>query len=149
MSIDWPDWTSGNVNVVQAAGANTAADITTTTVDVTTGGGVETVMVTSDVLTVQTDPALAVVLGWAQFSDSASSVTYTPRVRRGTLITDPLVGEANAQNTGVALNLVIDAQLIETEFLAGLATVQYVFTLQPAGANTITMIQAGILVMLF
>jgi len=145
VTIDWPDWTAGNVDVVQLAGANAAVDVQVLEADLAVAAGVETVVLTSALLDVQVNPAFAVIVPWVQETVAAGSNTFA--VRRGALVTDPLVGEANPEAIEVAIGSIFGRLGVVTEALFDAATVRYSFTVLPSGNSTVR--QAGLLIALF
>jgi len=120
-----------------------AAEFTTVNVALPVG---ETVAITSDPLLLPTGTVEVAVLAWAQVTTGGGTTTVTPRVRRGTTVADPLVGEANAEAIKAAAGQTEPFSMLVREALAGGVSVQYVFTLQPAGAAG-TMLQAFLAVL--
>jgi hypothetical protein len=128
---------------VQEASVN--VDVTNVTL-VTTA---ETLIITSPRIAVTRRLVTAFVLAVAQLTTGAATTTVTPRIRRGPLVTDPLVGEANAVTLGAAAGSTEQFFGFASEELVGLADVQYSFTLaQAAATGNGTALQAAILVLL-
>jgi hypothetical protein len=75
------------------------------------------------------------ITGWAQVVPGTGTTGLTLRIRRGTAVTDPLVGEANAVAGGVAAGAAreIDVEAIDT--LGDVAGQSYVLTCQQAAAT--------------
>jgi len=118
--------------------------------DVTLVTTAEGVVITSDPIAPPYDVVQAVILAWCQVTSGAAVTALTPRIRRGTLITSPLVGEANAEQLKVAAGSTEPMFIMVAEDLIRLASVQYSFTLQQTGgAANATVLQASIVVLLF
>lgn len=104
----------------------------------------ETVAVSTGEVLVGPGAKRVVLLGWAQVTTGAGATSVTPRIRRGTAVTDTLVDEANAQaqaaSTAAHLNIfAIDDDPGEGKF-------RYSLTVAQAGATgNGTISQAGIL----
>lgn len=125
-----------------------AANYSSTNVTLATTA--ETVILTSDPIALPFDAVQALILAWAQLTTGTATTTVTPRIRRGTLITDPLVGEANAENVKAAAGSTEPFLIMVAEDLTRLDRVQYSLTLQQAAATGDgTVLQASILVLLF
>jgi hypothetical protein len=75
------------------------------------------------------------ITGWAQVTPGTGATSLTLRIRRGTAITGPVVGEANAVAGGVAAGSAreIDVEAIDT--LGDVAGQSYVLTIQQAAAT--------------
>lgn len=130
-------------NIREAEAASFTADVTL----VTTG---ETVILSSPAVVIPADAVQIYIFAYAQLTTGTATTTVTPRIRRGTAITDPLIGEANAENIKAA------AGSTEPFFLAVVETVTqrdrltYSFTLQQAAATgNGTAVQGAILVLVF
>ncbi len=110
----------------------------------------ETIAITSDPVVIPGDAVQVCVLAWGQLTTGAGTTTVTPRIRRGTLITDPLIGEANAENVKAAAGSTEPFLIMVVETLIVRDKIQYVFTLQQAAAaGAGTVLQASILVLVF
>ncbi len=91
----------------------------------------------------------AFILAIAQLTTGTATTTVTPRIRRGALVTDPLVGEANAITIGAAAGSNEQFFGFASEDLVGAASVEYSLTLQQASATgNGTVLAAAILVLL-
>lgn len=124
-----------------AAGQTTNVTLTTTT---------ETVILSSPEIALPADAARVYVLCWAQLTTGTATTTVTPRIRRGTLITSPLVGEANAENVKAAAGSTEPFIIALVEDLALFDRAIYSLTLQQAAATgNGTALQASILVLVF
>lgn len=81
-------------------------------------------------------PGVAVtVRGTAQLTTGTGTTAVTPRIRRGTAITDPLVGEANAVTIGAAAGGTEEFSLEVVDSPGELAGGSYVLTLQQTAAT--------------
>lgn len=110
----------------------------------------ETVIISSGPVTIPNDAVQAVILAWGELTTGAGTTAVTPRIRRGTLITDPLVGEANAENIKAVAGSVEAFFIMVVETLTVRDKIQYSFTLQQtAAAGNGTVLQASILVLVF
>ncbi len=109
--------------------------VATTATDVTLVTTAETIIITSEAVTIPYGSARVYIRAGAQFSAGTGTSTVTPRIRRGTLVTDTVIGEANALtlNTAVGTNSTYTFEVLDT--VSGFGSVQYVFTLQQAGAT--------------
>lgn len=65
----------------------------------------ETIGVTSDPINVGGESYVVVIFAWLVVTLAASVTSYTVRIRRGLLITDPLVGEANLVTATASTNI--------------------------------------------
>src|SRR5918996_2650218 len=109
----------------------------------------ETVIISAPRIAVVRGSVSALILAFAQLTTGAATTTVTPRIRRGTAITDPLVGEANAVTLGAAAGSTEAFVAHAGEELTGIAGVEYSLTLQQAGATgNGAALQAAILVLL-
>lgn len=130
-------------DVQEASFAASAANVTLVTT-------AETVIITADRAALVRRSMTAFVLAIAQLTTGTATTTVTPRIRRGPLVTDPLVGEANAITIGAAAGGNEQFFAFASEDLVGLADVQYSLTLQQAAATgNGTALAAAILVLLF
>ncbi len=110
-------------------------------------GAVETIVVTSDPITLPAGTVTVAIDAWCQLTIGAGVASVTPRVRRGTLVADPLVGEANVEAVKGAAGSNEPFELLLADVLAGGVTVQYLLSVQPNAAGPTTMLQAGIQVL--
>jgi len=105
----------------------------------------ETVAATSPQVKVPVATARIVIRGWLQVATGAATTTITLRIRRGTLITDPLVGESNPVNVSAAAGSTEEHVIQVSELVQDAADATYVLTCQQgaAGANG-TILQAHV-----
>ncbi len=103
------------------------------TADVVIATTVETVVQVSDFLDIPYDSARLVVKAWVQLTSGAAVTAFTLRIRRGSLVTDPLVGEANAEQLSVAAGSTESHAIEVSEQLQAQGTVRYVLTVQQTG----------------
>lgn len=130
-----------NVREAEATYDNTNITLVTTT---------ETVIVTSPFVTLPADANQVVILAYAQLTTGTAATAVTPRIRRGTLITDPLVGEANAENIKAAAGSTEPFIIMVAEDLTLRDRVRYSLTLQQTAATGDgTAVQYSILVLVF
>lgn len=128
--------------LLEVAANHAVANVTVTTTT-------EEVAITSPAILVPTSQASAIVFGHAQLTTGAGTTAVTPRVRRGTAITDTLVGEATAIEVAAAAGSDEMFDLLLIDSLDDVDSVQYAFTLQQAGASgNGAILQAAILVLL-
>jgi len=129
-----------DIREAAAAGQTTNVTLTTTT---------EAVIISSPSIALPANMVRAIILAWAQLTTGTLTTTVTPRIRRGTLITDPLVGEANAENIKAAAGQTEPFMILLVEDITGFDRVEYSLTLQQAAATgNGTALQASILVLL-
>ena len=122
-----------------AATSSAAQTITTTT---------ETIVATSPPAAVPFGSAFAFVFGFLQMSTGTGVTGVTARIRRGNLVTGPLVGGANV--VAAAASTAIGADIAVLDSLVSFDAAQYVLTIQQAAATgNGTVNQATILVLLF
>lgn len=80
-------------------------------------------------------PGLKVVItAIVQVTTGGSTTALTPRIRRGTAITDPLVGEANAQQVAAAAGSTETVEIMVEDFPGEVAGQSYVVTVQQTAA---------------
>lgn len=128
---------------VQEAAVNfsaAAATLTTTT---------EAVVISAPRIAVPRQSVTAFIMAIAQLTTGAATTTVTPRIRRGTAIGSPLVGEANAITIGAAAGSSEQFYGFASEELALAADTEYSLTLQQAAATgNGTVLAAAILVLI-
>lgn len=130
-------------NVREAEAQYSGVNVTLVTV-------AETVIISTPPLVIPADAVQVLILAWAQLTTGANTTTVTPRIRRGTLITDPLVGEANAENIKAVAGSTEPFLIMVAETVQGLDKQQYSLTLEQAAATANgTALQASILVLAF
>ncbi len=124
-------------------------DVVTFTANVTLTTTTETVVATGGAINIPTDTALAACFAWAQLTTGVGTTTVTPRIRRGTAITDTLIGEANAEAIKAAAGSIEPFFAMVSEFFSLRGSVQYVFTLQQTAATGDgTALQGGIVTLI-
>ncbi len=109
--------------------------VTHSTAAVTLTTTTETVVVTSPVVRVPLATCMVVVKARAQLTLGVGTTTVTPRIRRGTTITAPLVGGANAEQIKSSVGSVEPFALTVAESVQDQESVQYSFSLQQTGAT--------------
>lgn len=120
------------------------------TVDVTLVTTAEGIVISAPPLALQADVQIVCILAWGQLTTGAAVTAVTPRIRRGTLITSPLIGEANSEQLKVAAGSTEPFFIMVTETVVNGDAPIYSFTLQQAGgAANGTVLQASILAMAF
>lgn len=72
--------------------------------------------------------------GFAQVTTGGSTTSLTFRIRRGTAITDPVVGEANAENVEAAAGSNEGHTIVAEDTPGDVANQSYVLTVQQTGA---------------
>lgn len=108
----------------------------------------ETVAVTSDAVYLPGKSSRVIVVARALVTLGASTTAVTPRVRRGTLITDTLVGEANAEQIKTAAGSTEPFDALAIEDVVDLDQVTYVLTVQQTAASANgSILSASILVL--
>ena len=110
-------------------------EITFSTTDITVTTTTETIVGTTPQARLPVRNCRAIVRGFAHLTTGAATTTVTPRIRRGTLVTSPLVGEANAEQVKAAAGSTEQFFIEVTQDLDNVDQVEYVFTLQQAGAT--------------
>lgn len=94
----------------------------------------ETVVATLSGISTPRNGVKVVLSGSAQVTTGGSTTALTPRIRRGTAITDPVVGEGNAQQVAAAAGST-ETVTYDTEDTPGeVAGQSYVLTVQQTGA---------------
>ncbi len=107
----------------------------TTTTPVSLVTTAETIVLTSSRMEMSGDAARILILAWAQLTTGTGTTGITPRLRRGTLVTGTLVGSAILEGNKVAATGTEPFFLMLIDTPAANDAVQYVFTLQQAGAG--------------
>lgn len=122
------------------------ANFSATNVTVTTT--TEEVAISSGIARVRRNSAIVMIAAWAVLTTGTATTTVTPRIRRGTAITDTLVTEANVVTIGAAAGSNEQFQIIAFEQLTAEQVVNYSLTLEQASATgNGTILQAGIFVL--
>ena len=130
-----------NIRAAEATSSGTNVTLTTTS---------ETVVVTSPVLVLPADRVQLYILAWGQLTTGTGTTTVTPRIRRGTTTGGTLIGEANAEQVKAAAGSTEPFLIALVDNVTDLVSVQYVFTLQQAGATADgTFLQGSMLVLAF
>ncbi len=130
-----------NIREAEAASSGTNVTLVTTA---------ETVIITAPRLTLPAQSVQLYILAWAQLTTGAATTTVTPRIRRGTAITDPLISEANAENVKAVAGSTEPFLIAVVDNVSDLVTVEYSLTLQQAAATgNGTALQASILILAF
>jgi hypothetical protein len=120
-----------------------------TIVNATVTGTTETIVVTSPAIDLPGPQITACIMAYCQLTTGGTQVTVTPRIRRGTAITSPLVGLANAEALKAAAGSTEPFFMMVTESISNLDQVIYSFSLQQAGgAGNGTALQVAIWVLL-
>ena len=118
-------------------------------VDVIITTTTERVIIVAPTIAVPRQTVFAMIFAWAQVLIGTSTTHLTPRVRRGTAIAAPLIGEANAEEIKTAAADREPCYIMVGEELSDAASVEYSFTIeQTAAAGDGTVAQAAILVLL-
>jgi len=129
-------------HVVKDVGAST---FTTDVPLVTTA---ETVVVSSDLVLTPFATSRVIVIAWAQLTTGTATTAVTPRIRRGTVITGTLLGEATPVTVGAAAGSTEQFYAIAFEERQSTDRVQYSFTLQQTAASANgSALQGGIVVL--
>jgi hypothetical protein len=109
----------------------------------------ETLIISAPRIAVPRQTVTALILALAQLTTGTATTGVTPQIRRGPLVTDPLVGEANVVTIGAAAGGTEQFFGFASEELVRLADVQYSLTLtQAAATGNGTALMAAILVLL-
>jgi hypothetical protein len=117
-----------------------AVTLTTTT---------EKVVISAPGIAVVRPTVFAMIIGWGQLLIGTNCTHVTPRIRRGTAITDTLIGDATAEEIKTAAADREPFFIMVGEELSDAASVEYSFSLQQTGASANgTVDQAAILVLL-
>lgn len=110
----------------------------------------ETVIISSGAIAVPYETARLLILAWAQLTTGAGTTAVTPRIRRGTVATGTLVGEANAEQVKAAAGSTEPCFIVVSDEQSPAAAVEYSLTLAQTGATGDgTALQAGIVVLVF
>jgi len=113
--------------------------------DVTLVTTAETLIITSPRVKIPTATARVLVKAQAQLTNGTGTTAVTPRIRRGPLVTDPVVGDAIAEQIKTAAGSTEPYELAVSELVQDLDGVQYSFTLaQTAASANGTALQASI-----
>jgi hypothetical protein len=121
--------------------------VDTSTANVTVPTTTETVIITSGRAPVPLATVRAVVTAWVQLTTGAGTTAVTPRIRRGSAVTDPLVGEATAEAVKAAAGSTEPFTITVSETLDNAEAANYSVTLQQTGATADgTALQAAIAV---
>ncbi len=75
-----------------------------TNVDLAIVTTAETIVVTSDPITISPGAKRVLLVGYVQITTGAGTTALVPRVRRGPALADALVGEANPQAAAASVN---------------------------------------------
>jgi len=94
----------------------------------------ETVVATVSGITTPRPGVKVVLRGWAQITTGGSTTALTARLRRGTTITDPLVGEANPEQVEAAAGSTEGIDIAFEDTPGELASGSYVLTVQQTAA---------------
>jgi hypothetical protein len=110
-------------------------EVTYETTDVTLITTAETVASVTPSVKIPVVTCRAVIRGFAQVLGGTGTTTINPRIRRGTLVTDPLVGDANAVSqpvlgTGSGLYFICVSEQLQNR-----ESVQYALTIEAGGAS--------------
>jgi len=125
------------------------ASVNFTSANVTLVTTAETLILTAPRIAVPRRSVTALILAIAQLTTGTATTGVTPRIRRGALVTDPLVSEANVVTIGAAVGSNEQFLAFASEELTGAADVEYSFTLtQAAATGNGTALAAAILVLL-
>lgn len=106
--------------------------VTTDTPLVTTA---ETVVATLSGVSTPRPGIKVVISGWCQVTTGTATTALTPRIRRGTAITDTLVGEANADQVQAAAGSTENADIMVEDSPGEVAGQSYVLTIQQTAAT--------------
>jgi hypothetical protein len=125
--------------------AGVSGTLVSTVVTTTT----ETVALTSPAIDLPGPQIQACIMAYAQLTLGTNTTAVTPRIRRGTAITSPLVGLANAEAIKTAAGSTEPFFMMVTESISNLDQVQYSFTVQQTAASANgTLLQGCIWVLL-
>lgn len=117
-----------------------AVTLTTTT---------EAIVISAPAIAVVRPTVFAMVIGWGQLLIGTGCTHVTPRIRRGTAITDTVIGDATAEEIKTAAADREPFYIMVGEELSAAASVEYSFSLQQTAASAnATVEQAAILVLL-
>ena len=105
------------------------------TANVTVSTTTETVLAVSDAVTVPVHTCVVHIRAWAQVTSGVAATSLTARIRQGSGITGPVVGEANLVTLAAAAGG-NEAVIIEAvERRSNISAVQYSFTVQQTDAS--------------
>jgi len=110
-------------------------EIGATDVDVTVVTTTETVIVTSPLVKIPVATCRVVIRAWYRIQSGTATTGLTQSIRRGALVTDPLVGEASACAISAAAGSTEEHGVCVTEQLQNQESVQYSLTCTQAGAT--------------
>lgn len=110
---------------MSAAGGNAAGNTT------------ETVILVSPVIDIGRDAVLVMVDACVVLTTGTNSTFITPRIRRGTLITDTLVGPQQAQTIIGAVGAVSNYEIMVVDSGGPFGTLQYVLTVAATAATAL------------
>lgn len=120
------------------------------TANVTLTTTTEGVVITSDPVSLPAPGCQVYVFAIAQLTSGTNTTAVTPRIRRGTAITDTLVGEANAETIKTAAGSTESFALAVVDAPGDRDKVTYSFTLQQTAASANgTTLQGSIMVIVF
>ncbi len=119
------------------------------TTDVTITTTTERIIIAAPAIAVTRQTVFAMILGWGQLLIGTDCTHVIPRIRRGTLITDTLIGLGTAEEIKTAVGDREPFFIMVGEELSATAAVEYLFSLQQSNATgNATASQAAILVLL-
>ncbi len=119
------------------------------TTDVTITTTTERIIIAAPEIAVTRQTVFAMILGWGQLLIGTDCTHVIPRIRRGTLITDTLIGEATSEEIKTAAADREPFFIMVGEELSAAAAVEYLFSLQQTAASANgTVAHAAILVLL-
>lgn len=119
------------------------------TTDVVITTTTERIIIAAPPIAVTRQTVFAMILGWGQLLIGTDCTHVIPRIRRGTLITDTLIGEATSEEIKTAAADREPFFIMVGEELSATAAVEYLFSLQQTAASANgTVAQAAILVLL-
>ncbi len=122
-------------------------NFSTTNITLTTT--TERIIISAPEIAVTRQTVFAMIIAWAQLLIGTDTTHIVPRVRRGTAITDTLIGEATSEEIKTAVGDREPFFLMVGEELSAVASVEYSFSLQQTlGSANGTAEQAAILVLL-
>jgi hypothetical protein len=113
---------------VNAFSSGVTANVTLTTTT-------ETVVATVSNVGTPRAGCKVILRGWTQITTGTNTTALTVRVRRGTTITDPLVGEANPEQVEAAAGSTEAIDFAFEESPGELASASYVLTVQQTAAS--------------
>lgn len=101
------------------------------------GNTTETVILVGPVIDIGRDMVLVVIDCNVVLTTGTATTFITPRIRRGTLITDTLVGPQTAQTLIGAVGSVSNYEIMVVDQGGPFGTVQYVLTAQATAATAL------------